>query len=41
MRVSLNWLSEYVDLRLSPEELAQRLTMAGLAVDSESDDHSE
>src|SRR5260370_39766352 len=33
MRVSLKWLSEYVDLRLSPEDLAQRLTMAGLAVD--------
>ncbi len=34
MRVSLKWLSEYVDLHLPPEELAQRLTMAGLAVDT-------
>ncbi|MBI5284051.1 MAG: phenylalanine--tRNA ligase subunit beta, partial [Chloroflexi bacterium] len=34
MQVSLKWLSEYVDLRLTPEELAHRLTMAGLAVDS-------
>src|SRR5437879_13917752 len=34
MRVSLKWLGEYVDLRLSPEDLAQRLTMAGLAVDA-------
>ena len=34
MKVSLRWLSEYVELRLSPEELAHRLTMAGLAVDS-------
>src|SRR5512141_50885 len=34
MRVSLKWLSDYVDLRLSPEELAHRLTMAGLAVDT-------
>ncbi|MHB8516489.1 MAG: phenylalanine--tRNA ligase subunit beta [Dehalococcoidia bacterium] len=34
MRVSLKWLSEYVDLRLGPAELAQRLTMAGLAVDA-------
>jgi phenylalanyl-tRNA synthetase beta chain len=34
MRVSLKWLSEYVDLRLSPEDLAHRLTMAGLAVDT-------
>ncbi len=34
MRVSLKWLSEYVDLRLPPEDLAARLTMAGLAVDA-------
>ena len=34
MRVSLKWLSDYVDLRLSSEELAHRLTMAGLAVDT-------
>ncbi|TAK63456.1 MAG: phenylalanine--tRNA ligase subunit beta [Dehalococcoidia bacterium] len=34
MRVSLKWLSDHVDLRLSPEELAHRLTMAGLAVDT-------
>jgi phenylalanyl-tRNA synthetase beta chain len=33
MRVSLKWLSEYVDLRLPPEELAEKLTAAGLAVD--------
>lgn len=34
MRVSLNWLSEYVDLVLPPEELASKLTQAGLAVDA-------
>ncbi len=34
MRVSLKWLSEYVDLRLPPEELAAKLTHAGLAVDA-------
>jgi len=34
MRVSLNWLRDYVDLRVPPEDLAQRLTMAGLAVDA-------
>jgi len=34
MRISLKWLSEYVDLRLPPEELAARLTHAGLAVDA-------
>jgi phenylalanyl-tRNA synthetase beta chain len=34
VRLSLQWLSEYVDLRLTPEELAERLTKAGLAVDN-------
>ena len=34
MRVSLKWLREYVDITISPEELAERLTQAGLAVDS-------
>ncbi len=32
MRVPLRWLSEYVDLVLPPEELAQRLTTAGVEV---------
>ena len=32
MRVSLKWLGEYVDFDLSPEDLAHRLTMAGLEV---------
>ncbi len=32
MRVSLKWLAEYVDITLAPEELARRLTMAGLEV---------
>jgi len=34
MKVSLNWLRDYVDISLSPEELAHRLTMAGLEVES-------
>ena len=34
MRVSLNWLREYVDIDLPPEELADRMTRAGLAVDN-------
>lgn len=34
MRVSLKWLSEYVDLKLPPEALAHKLTQAGLAVDA-------
>jgi len=32
MRVSYNWLKEYVDFSLSPSELAKCLTMAGLEV---------
>ncbi len=34
MRVSLKWLSEYVDLHLPAEEIAHRLTMAGLEVEA-------
>ena len=33
MKVSLNWLKEYVDIALSPEELGHVLTMAGLEVE--------
>ncbi len=32
MKVSLNWLRDYVDITTSVEELAERLTMAGLEV---------
>lgn len=32
MKVSLNWLKEYVDITLSLADLAERLTMAGLEV---------
>ncbi len=34
MQVSYNWLKEYVTFDLSPEELAHKLTMAGIAVDA-------
>ncbi|MCS3610478.1 phenylalanine--tRNA ligase subunit beta [Salinibacter ruber] len=34
MDVSYNWLNEYVDHDWSPEELAERLTMAGLEVET-------
>jgi phenylalanyl-tRNA synthetase beta chain len=34
MRVPLDWLKEYVDISLSIEELAERLTLAGLEVAS-------
>jgi phenylalanyl-tRNA synthetase beta chain len=33
MLVSLKWLSDYIDLELTAQELADRLTMAGLEVD--------
>ncbi len=32
MKISLKWLSEYIDLKLAPQELAERLTMAGIEV---------
>src|SRR5205823_4238043 len=34
MRVPLSWLREFVDITISPEELAQRLTLAGLEVEA-------
>src|SRR5690554_3329113 len=33
MLISYNWLKEYVDIPWGPEELADRLTMAGLEVE--------
>ncbi|MGZ3584098.1 MAG: phenylalanine--tRNA ligase subunit beta [Ktedonobacterales bacterium] len=33
MRAPYSWLKDYVDINLSPEELANRLTLAGLEVD--------
>ena len=33
MRVSLNWLQEYVDLNMSPEELGRVLTIAGFELE--------
>jgi phenylalanyl-tRNA synthetase beta chain len=34
MKVSLNWLKEYVSIDIPPQELADRLTMAGLEVEA-------
>lgn len=34
MKVTLNWLKEYVDFDLSADELSHRLTMVGLEVDA-------
>ncbi len=34
MKISYNWLKEYVNIALAPDKLAQALTMAGLSVES-------
>src|SRR6185369_10307814 len=34
MKISYNWLKEFVDIDIFPRELATRLTMIGLAVDA-------
>jgi len=34
MRIAYSWLKEYIDLELSPEELAERLTHAGVEVEA-------
>lgn len=34
MRASLNWLKQYVEIPMAPEELASKLTMVGLEVES-------
>jgi phenylalanyl-tRNA synthetase beta chain len=34
MKISLKWLKDYVDIKLAPKELAEKLTMAGLEVGS-------
>src|SRR5512142_3311873 len=34
MKIPLSWLRDYVDISLSPEALAERLTLAGLEVES-------
>jgi phenylalanyl-tRNA synthetase beta chain len=40
MRISLNWLRELVEIKLSPEELAETLTMAGFEVEEIEDRHT-
>lgn len=34
MRISLNWLKDYIDINQAPEQIAKILTMAGLEVDA-------
>ncbi|MDZ7714813.1 MAG: hypothetical protein U5J95_01240 [Balneolaceae bacterium] len=33
MKISYNWLKEFIDLELSPEEAAEKLTLIGLEVE--------
>lgn len=40
MRISINWLRELVDLTLTPEELAETLTLAGFEVEDIEDRRS-
>src|SRR3954454_15016839 len=35
MKVTLNWLKQYVDFNWTPEELTERLTMLGLEVEGD------
>ncbi len=42
MRISYNWLKDYIDLKIGPERLAELLTMAGLTAEAlhrTGDDH--
>jgi phenylalanyl-tRNA synthetase beta chain len=32
MRVPLSWLRDYVDVELTPEQLAERLTLLGMEI---------
>lgn len=34
MLASINWLKQYVDINVTPEELAEKLTRVGLEVES-------
>ncbi|MFB3041639.1 MAG: YtpR family tRNA-binding protein, partial [Candidatus Poribacteria bacterium] len=34
MNVTINWLKEYIDFDLSPDELADRLMMLGIEIES-------
>lgn len=41
MFISYHWLKDYVDTKLSPQELRDRLTMVGLAIDAVEEHHSD
>ena len=34
MQVSIKWLKDYIDFTETPEELAEKLTMAGVPVEN-------
>ncbi|MFH1406406.1 MAG: phenylalanine--tRNA ligase subunit beta [Candidatus Omnitrophota bacterium] len=41
MKIPLNWLKDYVDIKISPKDLADKLTMAGLEVTAVEDKNGE
>jgi len=41
MGVSINWLKDYVDFTWTPEEMAHRLTMAGIAIEGVEKDNED
>jgi phenylalanyl-tRNA synthetase beta chain len=41
MLISYEWLKDYVDVKLSPQELRDRLTMVGLAIDAVEEHNSD
>ena len=41
MGVSINWLKDYVDFNWTPEEVAHRLTMAGIAIEGVEKDNED
>jgi len=41
MGVSINWLKDYVDFTWTPEEVAHRLTMAGIAIEGVEKDNDD
>lgn len=41
MLINLNWLREFIDIPVEPQEVAEKLTMAGLTVDAVEDQNND
>jgi len=37
MKVTYNWLKDFIEIKISPKVLAEKLTMAGLEVTSQAE----